>query len=131
MGRRQPDYDGQRAASTNWKIPPELEASNLSDAPLGGNALSGEIPPETGQPRQPDKAVASTDNHLSGEIPPELGSLSNLTWLALSGNQLSGEIPPELGNLSNLTKLAASTWNNQLSGEIPAELGGLSNLTEL
>ena len=46
---------------------------------LGGNELSGEIPPELGN-------LAST---AGGEIPPELGNLANLTRLALSGNQLS------------------------------------------
>ena len=41
-------------------------------------------------------------NGLSGEIPPELGSLSNLQILSLRANGLAGEIPAELGSLSNL-----------------------------
>ena len=53
-------------------------------------------------------------NQLSGGIPPELGNLANLTKLNLSGNQLSGEIPPELGNLANLQELYLH--GNQLNG---------------
>ena len=47
--------------------------------------------------------LALGGNQLSGSIPPELGNLANLTWLNLPRNQLSGSIPPELGNLTNLT----------------------------
>ena len=68
-------------------------------------------------------------NQLTGEIPPELGGLSNLTQLILDHNQLTGEIPPELGGLSNLEVLYLD--HNQLTGEIPPELGGLSKLTLL
>ena len=73
--------------------------------------------------------LALGGNQLSGSIPPELGNLANLTWLALYGNQLSGSIPPELGNLTNLTDL--NLYGNQLSGSIPPELGNLTNLTGL
>ena len=45
-------------------------------------------------------------NSLTGEIPPELGDLSNLEALFLYGNFLTGEIPPELGNLTNLEWLS-------------------------
>ena len=48
-------------------------------------------------------------NRLSGEIPPELGDLTNLGRLHLNFNYLSGEIPPELGNLTNLGRSAFST----------------------
>ena len=44
-------------------------------------------------------------NRLSGEIPPELGDLVNLKRLYLYKNQLIGEIPSELGNLANLKRL--------------------------
>ena len=33
-------------------------------------------------------------NELSGPIPPEIGNLTNLTTLNLVENQLTGEIPP-------------------------------------
>ena len=35
-------------------------------------------------------------NQLSGEIPPELGNLANLIELVLSKNQLSGCVPSSL-----------------------------------
>ena len=73
--------------------------------------------------------LALGGNQLSGSIPPELANLANLTWLALYGNQLSGSIPPELANLTNLTDL--NLGGNQLSGSIPAELGNLTNLQRL
>jgi Leucine-rich repeat (LRR) protein len=32
-------------------------------------------------------------NNISGELPNQLGTLSNLTYLVLSGNKLTGKIP--------------------------------------
>ena len=68
-------------------------------------------------------------NSLTGEIPPELRYLSNLEWLNLSWSELTGGIPPELGDLSNLEWLNLSV--NSLTGEIPSELGDLSSLIDL
>jgi Leucine-rich repeat (LRR) protein len=59
-------------------------------------------------------------NGLTGSIPPEIGNLTNLTSLRLNDNQLTGEIPPEIGNLTNLNSLYLD--NNQLSGIIPDEI---------
>ena len=59
-------------------------------------------------------------NQLTGEIPPELGDLANLELLYLHENQLTGEIPAELDNLTNLTRL--SLRGNQFTGCIPAGL---------
>ena len=59
-------------------------------------------------------------NQLTGEIPPELGQLANLTNLQLDGNQLTGEIPPELARLTNLTSLQLN--GNQLTGKLPRGL---------
>ena len=103
------------------------------DFGLGGNGLSGEIPPELGSLSNLKELLLSGSmfgNRLSGEIPPELGSLSNLEELVLDYNNLSGEIPAELGSLSNLTTLNLS-GTNDLSGEIPPELGSLSNLIQV
>ena len=44
-------------------------------------------------------------NELSGPVPPELGNLTNLTELALYWNELSGPIPPELGNTGDARPL--------------------------
>ena len=95
---------------------------------LGGNQLSGEIPPELGILANLTR-LHLDGNQLSGEIPPELANLANLKYLDLGGNQLSGEIPAELDNLANLIDLALN--DNQLSGEIPAELGDLASVTRL
>ena len=65
-------------------------------------------------------------NQLSGEIPPELGKLTSLTLLRLGGNQLSGEIPPELGNLARLNVLFLS--GNQFTGCVPSSLSGRLNM---
>ena len=54
---------------------------------------------------------------LTGSIPPEIGSLTNLRHLYLYNNQLTGSIPSEIGNLTNLTRLYLE--NNQLTGVIP------------
>ena len=66
-------------------------------------------------------------NELSGIIPPELGNLSYLIELRLNGNELTGTVPLELGNLSNLSTLRLD--NNNLSGCIPDELMSLCYLT--
>ena len=111
------------------EIPPELGGlSNLTGLVLYGNGLTGEIPPELGRLSNLTRLDLG-DNQLAGEIPPELGRLSNLRELGLGFNQLTGEIPPELGRLSNLTSLTFD--GNGLTGEIPPELGGLSNLNHL
>ena len=107
----------------------ETDASGrVTKLGLGGNNLSGSIPPELG-----DLASLTTlelyTNGLSGSIPPELGNLASLTLLDLGENNLSGSIPPELGNLDGLELLAFHA--NGLSGSIPPELGDLSRLTIL
>ena len=110
-------------------IPPELGSlSNLELLSLMGNDLKGAIPPELGNLSNLWRLILGY-NELTGAIPPELGSLSNLRILVLSNNDLSGAIPPELGNLSNLEWLFLGY--NALSSAIPPELGGLSNLRDL
>ena len=110
-------------------IPPELgNLANLESLWLYENQLSGSIPSELGNLANLDTLYLN-GNRLSGSIPPELGNLAILHWLSLSYNQLSGSIPPELGNLDNLDYLYL--YNNRLSGSIPSELGNLDNLVSL
>ena len=113
---------------SEWEQVTTDDNGRVTELELGGNLLSGGIPPELGN-LENLTVLALLGNHLTGEIPPELGNLTNLTELWLSFNQLSGEIPPELGNLAHLQELYLHF--NQLSGEIPPELGSLTSLTAL
>ena len=103
-------------------------AGRVTSLFLGGNQLSGAIPPELGRLTQLQE-LSLEINQLSGAIPPELGRLANLQKLVLGGNQLSGTIPPELGRLTQLQEL--SLWEANLAGPIPPELGRLANLQRL
>ena len=53
-------------------------------------------------------------NELTGSIPPELGNLTNLIELILRENQLSGNIPSEIGSLTNLIFLDLYSKNDSL-----------------
>ena len=102
---------------------------------LGGNRLSGPIPPEIGNlgalrlldlESHLDMSSGGSVNDLSGPIPPEIGNLAVLEWLQLGGNDLSGPIPPEIGNLRALKWLSLD--RNRLTGPIPPEIGNLTAL---
>ena len=95
--------------------------SKLQDLWLGGNQLTGEIPPELGNLTSL-YSLYLDQNRLTGEIPAELGSLSALEDLFLYNNQLTGSIPPEVSGLEELGQLWIT--NNQLTGVLPGELAG-------
>ena len=59
-------------------------------------------------------------NRLSGGIPPAIGNLANLQTLNLEDNRLSGEIPLELDGLTNLASLRLA--KNSFSGCAPQTL---------
>ena len=103
-------------------------SGKVSEVRLGGNNLSGSIPPELGNLTNLTWLLLNA-NSLSGSIPPELGSLAKLWVLYLNSNDLAGAIPAELGNLTNLVQLNLRA--NSLSGSIPRELGNLANLWRL
>ncbi|KAG5541733.1 hypothetical protein RHGRI_021531 [Rhododendron griersonianum] len=98
--------------SENWSKCPKLQSLRM-----GGNNITGSIPPELGDSAQLHRLDLSS-NHLTGEIPTVLGKLSSLLELYLKDNQLSGGIPREIGSLSELEKLDLSI--NKLSGPIVA-----------
>ena len=55
---------------------------------------------------------------LTGSIPPEIGNLTNLTRLYLKNNQLTGEIPQEVCDLiesNNLPISNITTGNNLIN----------------
>ena len=110
--------------------------TQLGQLVLGGNRLTGAIPPELGSigPTLTTLQLSGpnplpTGIGLSGSIPPQLGNLTGLQQLWLNGNRLTGTIPTRLGRLTNLIGLHLD--KNQLSGSIPTQLGALSNLTDL
>lgn len=110
-------------------IPPEIgNLTKLTHLSLSANQLTGSIPSEIGN-LETLTIFRVHINELSGNIPSELSNLTNLADLDLDFNQLTGNIPPELGNLINLTDL--DLGNNQLTGSIPPEFGNLTNLTSL
>ena len=56
-------------------------------------------------------------NELTGSIPPEIGNLTNLTELDLSNNQLTGIIPDEICNQGDSSP---SLSNNQFCPPYPS-----------
>ena len=100
-----------------WGVDYSIENTTVLN--LGGNELTGSIPPEIGNLTNLT-SLRLNDNQLTGEIPPGIGNLTNLERLYLHQNQLTGYIPQEIGDLTNLTELDLS--NNQLTGIIPDEI---------
>ena len=101
---------------SEWEQVTTDDNGRVTELELGGNLLSGGIPPELGN-LENLTVLALLGNHLTGEIPPELGNLTNLTELWLSFNQ-----PHWLGNLDYLTWLVLG--ENQLTGCVPSSLLG-------
>jgi len=121
------DEETETGPSVNlWGVDYSIENTTVLN--LGGNELTGSIPPEIGNLTNLTYLNLTT-NQLTGSIPPEIGNLTNLTYLSLTLNELTGSIPPEIGNLINLTSIYLGS--NQLTGEIPSEIGNLINLTGL
>ncbi|XP_026434169.1 probable LRR receptor-like serine/threonine-protein kinase At3g47570 [Papaver somniferum] len=112
------------------KIPPSISLlTNLALLNLSYNSISGEIPPEIGDLKNLQELVLA-ENKISGGIPPTLGDLNKLNVLDLHGNGLSGAIPNSLGSLQRLNSMDLS--RNELNGSIPGQvLSGISGLSSL
>ncbi|PON69034.1 Serine/threonine protein kinase [Parasponia andersonii] len=95
---------------------------------LGGQGLSGTIPPSIGNLTFLRRMNMSS-NDLHGTIPREIGQLSRLEHLDLSRNFLEGPIPVELTNCTSLKNI--TLHHNNLTGKIPFELGSLLGVSEL
>ena len=94
---------------------------------VGGDGLTGRIPPELGNLSKLEELYLG-GRGLTGPIPPELGNLAALRVLSLAYSDLTGPIPADLGKLATLERL--NLTDNDLTG-IPAELGGLTALVDL
>ena len=66
---------------------------------LGGNNLTGWIPPEVGDLDRL-RYLHLDDNELNGPLPAELAGATDLTVLRINGNLLAGPLPPSLLSLS-------------------------------
>ena len=109
--------EDEQGTITLWGTDYSIE--NTTELDLGGQGLTGSIPPEIGSLTNL-RHLYLYNNQLTGSIPSEIGKLTNLTHLYLDNNQLTGSIPSEIGNLTNLTELMLS--GNQLTGIIPDEI---------
>ncbi|KAK2989623.1 hypothetical protein RJ640_027397 [Escallonia rubra] len=134
-------------------IPQEFSVLPLRMLLLGGNMLTGRVPPFLGNISSL-RWLGIEYNNFHGNVPTELESLSNLERLHFDANELSGSIPPGMFNkssmylmsfsfndlsgylpstaglwLPNLEKFAAA--RNQLRGNIPSSLSNCSKLSHL
>ncbi|NNE69176.1 MAG: cadherin-like domain-containing protein [Rhodothermales bacterium] len=122
--------------TTNWFTPRVADWHGVQTADsrgvqyldLGGNNLTGTIPPELG-----DMAVLKTlyldGNALTGTLPAEMAALTSLRILHLEFNQFSGDFPEVLRSLPDIRAI----WMhyNQLSGPLPNWLGSMPELLQL
>ncbi|CAI9266818.1 unnamed protein product [Lactuca saligna] len=88
-------------------IPPEIvRMDNFSMVHLGNNEFSGTLPAEVGQ--MPLVVLNVTRNKFSGRIPMQIGFLKCLRNLDLSYNNFSGTFPTNLNDLTELSKFNVS-----------------------
>ncbi|XP_022768688.1 putative receptor-like protein kinase At3g47110 [Durio zibethinus] len=104
-------------------------SSRLKFLAFDGNLLEGVIPESIGNLSKGLLKLYMGGNRISGNIPPSIAQLSGLTLLNLSYNSISGEIPPEIGKLEKLQMLGLA--GNQISGSIPSYLGDLRQLNQI
>ena len=125
------NYDDPRNPYLEPGIPPELGnlKETLQHLDLGGNNLTGDIPPEIWGLTELRTLRLHANNNinggtgLTGTIPAEVKNLTKLNQLQLHGNAFSGPIPTEIAQLSELTSL--TLYGNGFTGTIPPGLGRL------
>ncbi|CAI8588385.1 unnamed protein product [Vicia faba] len=104
-------------------------SSKLYGISIANNNFGGILPNSIGNLSTELKLLFLGGNMISGQIPPEIGYLVSLILLAMEQNQLEGNIPTTFGNLQNMQVLALN--ENKLSGDIPSSIGNLSQLYKL
>ncbi|KAM0848821.1 hypothetical protein ACQ4PT_054134 [Festuca glaucescens] len=118
--------------NNNFSSTMPISISSLSrellELNLGGNRMSGSIPPGIGNLIALQK-LGLESNLLTGTIPDGIGKLKNLTELRLQENKLSGPVPSSIGSLTKMLKLVLSS--NVLSGSIPPTIGNLQEMVLL
>ncbi|CAJ2646901.1 unnamed protein product [Trifolium pratense] len=103
-------------------------STQLRQLYVGGNQISGKIPPELGN--LIGLILLSLDNcHFEGVIPTTFGKFERMQKLSLDRNKFSGEIPSIIGNLSQLYHLTIG--DNMLEGNIPSSIGNCQKLQYL
>ena len=106
------------------------EASRAIDGLLdvGGNSLTGTLPPELGNLQSMNRFSADS-NSLKGSIPDSYGDMLGLTGLYLNSNRLTGTIPMSMSQLTMMTEL--HLYGNLLSGTIPEIFEGYLSVREV
>jgi hypothetical protein len=111
------EYLSFSECSIGGALPSEInDLTELWYLDLGGNDLSGDIPPLTLPKLQ---HMNLWDNEYEGPIPSWIFDLTTLTNLSLQRNNFSGPIPEGFGRLPNVVDV--SLFGNRLSGEVPAD----------
>ncbi|XP_039019461.1 probable LRR receptor-like serine/threonine-protein kinase At3g47570 [Hibiscus syriacus] len=116
-------------------LPPDMftNLTSLTTLFLGGNLLSGRIPPSIGNASSLTH-VDLANNSFHGQI-PWLGNLPNIQILSLQYNQLVNDGPSGmdfLTSLANSTQLQVfSVAGNWLTGRLPSSIGNLSRQLSL
>ena len=111
-------------------LPPDIDrhAASLQMFDVGGNIVSGTLPPEYGKlPKL--QVLYLRHNSISGTLPQDFGAhggLGSVRFMSLHGNLFSGTLPPSIGGLTELTSLELG--GESLSGTLPTTLGLLSKL---
>ncbi|CAK9149417.1 unnamed protein product [Ilex paraguariensis] len=100
-------------------IPDSLgHLGNLTVIALGGNRLSGVIPPSIFNLSSLTGFDVIHNEHLHGSFPFDIGiTLPNLRFLGLGSNQFTGSIPNSIANASNLEVFTVSF--NNFNGKVP------------
>nr|GMD52817.1 probable LRR receptor-like serine/threonine-protein kinase At3g47570 [Ipomoea batatas] len=89
----------------------------LQELALGGNRLTGGIPPTIGNLSSLRK-LGLVGNHLKGRIPHEITRCWYLNFLSLGGNNFTGTLSPSFFNITSMQAFSVS--RNSLQGTIPS-----------